>query len=217
MSDFEAARRSMVDSQLRPNQVVDVRVAEAMAEVPREMFVPDGLADVAYVDEDLPIAPGRFLMEPVVFARLLQAAAIEADDVVLDLGCGSGYSTAVLARLAATVVAMEPDADLRDKAEQARVKMAADNAVIVDGDLTAGTPGQGPFDVIFLNGAVEQIPDGLRDQLADGGRLVAVHNRGGVGVTTVLERQGERFSTRELFDAAIPLLPGFAKSPGFVF
>jgi protein-L-isoaspartate(D-aspartate) O-methyltransferase len=217
MSDFEAARRSMVDSQLKPNQVVDTRVADAMAEVPRELFVPDGLADVAYVDEDLPIGPGRFLMEPVVFARLLQAAAIEPDDVVLDLGCGTGYSTVVLARLAATVVAMEPDAELRAQAEQTLTKMGADNAVIVDGDLTAGTPGQGPFDVIFLNGAVETIPDGLRDQLAEGGRLVAVKNADGIGKTMVFERQGALFSTRELFDAAIPLLPGFAKSPGFVF
>jgi len=217
MSDFDAARRSMVDSQLKPNQVVDSRVADAMAQVPRELFVPDGLADVAYVDEDLPIAPGRFLMEPVVFARLLQAAAIEPDDVVLDLGCGTGYSTAVLARLAATVVAMEPEAALRAQAEQTMTKMGADNAVVVDGDLTAGTPLQGPFDVIFLNGAVEIIPDGLLDQLAEGGRLVAVKNSDGIGKTIVSERQGVLFSTRELFDAAIPLLPGFAKSPGFVF
>jgi protein-L-isoaspartate(D-aspartate) O-methyltransferase len=217
MSDFEAARRSMVNSQLKPNQVVDGRVADAMAQVPRELFVPNGLADVAYVDEDLPIAPGRFLMEPVVFARLLQAAKIKLDDVVLDLGCGTGYSTAVLAKLGGTVVAMEPDTELRAQAEQAMTKMSADNAVIVDGDLIEGAPGQGPFDVIFLNGSAEEIPEGLRDQLAEGGRLVAVKNIGGIGKAMVFERQGALFRARELFDASIPLLPEFAKSSRFVF
>ena len=217
MPDFAAARRSMVDSQLKPNQIVDQRVAQAMAEVPRELFVPETLAAVAYVDEDLPIAPGRFLMEPIVFARLLQAAAIEPDDIVLDLGCGTGYSTAVLARLANAVVAIEPDPDLRARAETVMAKIGADNTAIVDGDLTIGSPDHGPFDVIFLNGAAEQIPDGLVDQLADGGRLVAVQVRNGVGKTTVFERQGELVGARELFDAAIPVLPGFASRPGFVF
>ena len=217
MPDFAAARRSMVDSQLKPNQIVDQRVAQAMAEVPRELFVPETLAAVAYVDEDLPIAPGRFLMEPIVFARLLQAAAIEPNDIVLDLGCGTGYSTAVLARLANAVVAIEPDPDLRARAETVMAKISADNTAIVDGDLTIGSPDQGPFDVIFLNGAAEQIPDGLVDQLADGGRLVAVQVRNGVGKTTVFERQGDLVGARELFDAAIPVLPGFASRPGFVF
>ncbi len=217
MPDFAAARRSMVDSQLKPNQIVDQRVAQAMAEVPRELFVPETLAAVAYVDEDLPIAPGRFLMEPIVFARLLQAAAIEPNDIVLDLGCGTGYSTAVLARLANAVVAIEPDPDLRARAETVMAKIGADNTAIVDGDLTIGSPDQGPFDVIFLNGAAEQIPDGLVDQLADGGRLVAVQVRNGVGKTTVFERQGDLVGARELFDAAIPVLPGFASRPGFVF
>lgn len=217
MPDFAAARRSMVDSQLKPNQIVDQRVAQAMAEVPRELFVPETLAAVAYVDEDLPIAPGRFLMEPIVFARLLQAAAIEPNDIVLDLGCGTGYSTAVLARLANAVVAIEPDPDLRVRAETVMAKIGADNTAIVDGDLTIGSPDQGPFDVIFLNGAAEQIPDGLVDQLADGGRLVAVQVRNGVGKTTVFERQGDLVGARELFDAAIPVLPGFASRPGFVF
>ena len=217
MPDFAAARRSMVDSQLKPNQIVDQRVAQAMAEVPRELFVPETLAAVAYVDEDLPIAPGRFLMEPIVFARLLQAAAIEPNDIVLDLGCGTGYSTAVLARLANAVVAIEPDPDLRARAETVLAKIGADNTAIVDGDLTIGSPDQGPFDVIFLNGAAEQIPGGLVDQLADGGRLVAVQVRNGVGKTTVFERQGDLVGARELFDAAIPVLPGFASRPGFVF
>ena len=217
MPDFAAARRSMVDSQLKPNQIVDQRVAQAMAEVPRELFVPETLAAVAYVDEDLPIAPGRFLMEPIVFARLLQAAAIGPNDIVLDLGCGTGYSTAVLARLANAVVAIEPDPDLRARAETVMAKIGADNTAIVDGDLTIGSPDQGPFDVIFLNGAAEQIPDGLVDQLADGGRLVAVQVRNGVGKTTVFERQGDLVGARELFDAAIPVLPGFASRPGFVF
>jgi protein-L-isoaspartate(D-aspartate) O-methyltransferase len=217
MPDFDAARRSMVDSQLKPNQIVDQRVTQAMAEVPRELFVPENLAAVAYVDEDLPIAPGRFLMEPVVFARLLQAAAIKPEDVVLDLGCGTGYSTAVLARLANAVVAIEPDPDLRAKAETVMAKIGADNTAIVDGDMTVGNPDQGPFDVIFLNGAAEQIPDGLRDQLADGGRLVAVQVRNGVGKTMVFKRQGDLIGARELFDAAIPVLPGFARRPGFVF
>ena len=217
MPDFAAARRSMVDSQLKPNQIVDQRVAQAMAEVPRELFVPETLAAVAYVDEDLPIAPGRFLMEPIVFARLLQAAVIEPNDIVLDLGCGTGYSTAVLARLANAVVAIEPDPDLRARAETVMAKIGADNTAIVDGDLTIGSPDQGPFDVIFLNGAAEQIPDGLVDQLADGGRLVAVQVRNGVGKTTVFERQGDLVGARELFDAAIPVLPGFASRPGFVF
>lgn len=217
MPDFDAARRHMVDSQLKPNQVLEGRVCQAMAEVPREAFVPEPLADVAYVDEDLPIAPGRFLMEPMVFARLLQAAAIEPDDVVLDLGCGTGYSTAVLARLAATVVAVEPDPELRERAIQAMARIGADNTAIVDGDLGAGTPGQGPYDAIILNGAAEEIPDGLRDQLADGGRLVAVQVQDRVGKAMLIERHGDIFGARELFDAATPLLPGFTSQQGFVF
>jgi protein-L-isoaspartate(D-aspartate) O-methyltransferase len=217
MPYFDAARRHMVDSQLKPNQVLEGRVSQAMAEVPREAFLPEALADVAYVDEDLPIAPGRYLMEPMVFARLLQAAAIEPDDVVLDLGCGTGYSTAVLARLAATVVAVEPDPDLREWAIQAMARVGADNTAIVDGDLRTGAPSHGPYNAIILNGAAEKIPDELRNQLADGGRLVAVQVQNRIGKAMVIERYGDIFGTRDLFDAATPLLPGFTSQQGFVF
>ena len=217
MSDFAAARRNMIDSQLRPNRVLDPRVAQAMAEVPREAFVPGALGGVAYVDEDLEIAPGRYLMEPMVFGRLLQVAAIGPDDIVLDLGCGGGYSTAVLARLAGTVVAVEPDPALRAQATEAMARIGADNAAVVDGDLAAGIPGQGPYDVIVLGGAAETIPSALKEQLAEGGRLVAVLVRDGVGKATVIERQGALFGTREVFEAATPILPGLTLNKGFSF
>ena len=207
----------MVETQLRPHRVLDPRLAAAMAEIPREAFVPARLAEVAYVDDDIEVAPGRFLMEPRVFGRLLQEAAVAAGDVVLDVGCGTGYSTAVLARLAATVVALEPDAALRARATETLARLGMDNAALMDGELAAGDPAHGPYNVIFLGGAVEIVPDALRDQLADGGRLAPVVVRRGVGKATIIERHGQAFGAREVFDAATPPLPGFTRKRGFTF
>ena len=175
MPDFATARFNMVENQIRPNRVTDARVLEAMADVPRERFVPKKLQDAAYIDEDLAIADGRFLMEPAVFARLVQAAAITPDDLVLDVGCGTGYSTAVLARLAA-------------------------------------------YDAIVLGGSVDEAPRALTDQLAEGGRLVAVVTGGSaVGRGVVVLRLHGALSRRVLFDAAVPPLPEFRVERGFVF
>lgn len=223
MSIYAEARANMVDNQVRPNKVTDDRVLAAMAAVPRERFVPEKFAGIAYVDEDIAVSPDRYLMEPMVLARLLQAAAIEPADVVLDIGCATGYSTAVLARLADTVVAVESDAELAETAIALMTELDADNTAVVTGELAQGYAKQAPYDVIVLGGAVEEVPRALSDQLVEGGRLVAVvtGETGGarkrVGRATLVRRKYGTLSSRVLFDAAVPPLPGFAIQRGFVF
>ena len=158
MSEFAAARESMVLSQLQPDRVSDHRIRDAMGDVPRERFVPDHFKTVAYVDEDLEISPGRYLMEPRVFGRLIQAASIGPHDVVLDVGCGSGYSSVVIAQLAGTVVALESDQELRDLATSNLEQLSVDNVVVVSGDLSQGYATEAPYDVVFINGAVAEVP-----------------------------------------------------------
>ncbi len=218
MFDFAKARSNMIDSQLRTNKVTDTGVLEAFAAVPRERFLPEARASLAYIDEDLEVAPGRYLMEPMVLARLLQAAQIESDDVVLDVGCTTGCSTAVLARLADTVVALESDAALCERANQTLQDLGIDNAVVVTGDLTAGYQKQAPYDVILLGGAVAELPEAILSQLAEGGRLVTVMaSQAHLGQAVLVRRNAGQTSHRVLFDAAVRELPGFTVAPGFVF
>ncbi len=222
MPAYAAARTNMVENQVRPNRVTDDRVLGAMAAIPRERFVPEKFAGIAYVDEDIAVSDGRYLMEPMVLARLLQAAAIEASDVVLDIGCATGYSTAVLARLADTVVAVESDAELAETAIALMTELDADNTAVVIGEHSEGYAKQAPYDVIVVEGAVDEVPRALSDQLVEGGRLVAVVtgddqgvNR--VGRATLMRRMRSGLSSRVLFDAAVPPLPGFTIDRGFVF
>lgn len=216
MIDYTAARQNMVLSQLEPNRVTDPAVTAAMGAVPRERFVPGTLAGVAYVDEDLEIAPGRYMMEPMVLGRLLQEARVQPREAVLDIGGGTGYSAAVLARLANTVVVLEEDAGLAARASQILSSLAVD-AAVVTGPLGAGLADQGPYDVIILNGSVPEVPKVLLDQLADGGRLLAVVGQLPACRAMQFVRRGDRIVSRVLFDASLPPLPGFAAPRGFVF
>ena len=217
MPDYAAARLHMVQSQLHPNRVTDPRIFSAMTEVPRERFAPEALRDVACVDEDIAVGPGRYLMEPMVFALLVQAARVGAEDIVLDVGCGTGYSTAVLARLSGTVVALESEADLADRAQALLSQLEIANAVVVSRPLVEGYAEQGPYDVIFVNGSVARLPEALTTQLAEGGRLVAVVRSGRSGTANLVTRRDGLIASRPVFDAATPPLPEFDKRPGFVF
>ncbi len=215
--NFQAARKAMVDSQLRPNRLTDDRIAEAMLALPREQFLPKALAGVAYVDEDIPLGDGRYVMEPMVLARLLQVAEIGPEDTILHVGCGTGYASAVMAMLAGTVVALESDEALVARATDLLAEQQVANAAVVTGDLAAGLADQGPYDLVLIEGAVAEVPQALIDQIAEGGRLLAVVRGKGVGVVNLYRRENGVVGHRELFDAATPILPGFEARKSFVF
>jgi protein-L-isoaspartate(D-aspartate) O-methyltransferase len=217
MIDFTAARQAMVDCQVRPSDVTRYAIIEAMLWAPRELFVPKTRRDVAYAGAEIELAPGRVMLEPRTFAKMLEAAAIGSDDLVLDLAPGTGYSTAVIARMAEAVIAIELDADLADRAQTLLGELEVDNAVVSQGDPAAGDAAHGPYDVIFIDGAVAALPESLVGQLKQGGRLVALFRQGGVGQCCVLSRAGAGMSRRYVFDADAPLLAGFEQVTEFAF
>jgi protein-L-isoaspartate(D-aspartate) O-methyltransferase len=216
MTVYETARTRMVESQLRPNRVTDKRLLDAFLAIRREVFVPEHLQAVAYVDEDLPLGKGRHLMEPMVAARLLQAAALERTDTALIVGAGVGYEAALVAVLARSVVALEEDPELARRAREALVEHSIASVSVVEAPLPQGHRARAPYDVIFFGGAVAEVPADIGSQLADGGRLMAVVISGsGMGHATLMTRIGGSLARRILFDAATPLLPGFLPKPAF--
>jgi protein-L-isoaspartate(D-aspartate) O-methyltransferase len=214
--DHARARLNMVENQLRPNRIEDPRLIAAMREVPRERFVPKALRGVAYADEDLPLPGGRYLIEPLALARLVQAARIGPGDVVLVLGCSTGYVGAVVARLAGTVILVAPDEASGKQLESLLEELGADNMVVViNPSAETGHPDQAPFDVMLLAGSVGQVPQALLDQIGEGGRLVAVIDDGRIGKGTVFTRLHGVVGRRVQFDAQIPGLPGFESAVRF--
>jgi protein-L-isoaspartate(D-aspartate) O-methyltransferase len=217
MSDLAKIRTTMVDSQLRTNKVNDPAVLDAFLTVPREAFVPEALQGIAYVDEDLPLGGGRYLLEPMVLARLIQAAAIRRDDVVLEIGCATGYASAILGRLAKSVIAIDSDPAL---VQLAKTNLAGTrNVAVFEQKPAPGYPERAPYDVILIGGAVAEIPASILDQLAETGRLVTViENPGGaLGEAVIMQRGPSGVARRGLFEAGSHTLPGFEPVLKFAF
>lgn len=221
MSDFSTARQKMVDGQVRPSDVTDLRIIDAMLAVPRELFVPECRRALAYLDLDLDVSepgdPKRFLLKPAVIARMLQAADIKASDSVLVVGCASGYSAAVVAKLAARVTATEPDPSLAKKAADLLAKLGAANVAVSSAPAADGNPSHAPYDVIVLDGATEIVPERLYEQLAEAGRLVGVFAMSQPPRAEIVTHSYVGFGNRGLFDATAPVLPGLERAPAFVF
>jgi protein-L-isoaspartate(D-aspartate) O-methyltransferase len=223
MIDFQEARRAMVDGQVRTSDVTDLGLITAMLEIPREAFVPEARAALAYLDRDVVIAdatataPARYLIKPMVLARLIQAANPNPRDNVLVIGAGTGYATAVLSRLAGKVVALEENESLFQQAQSVLSSLGGHNVTVVHGPLAQGAPASAPYDVILIDGGAEMVPDLLCGQLTSGGRLVAVVQSGPLGKAKLFQPVNGKCSGRELFDANAPVLPGFSLAPAFVF
>ena len=222
MVDVAEQRANMVENQVRPSDVADRRILSAMQDTPREHFVPPELVSLAYMDEDVPLntpAQGdesRWLMAPRVLAKLLQLADIGEDDRVLDVGIGTGYSAALLGKMASSVIALESEPGLANEASRTLKGLAIDNVDVVTGDLAAGCPDHAPFDVVILGGAIDVPPEALLDQLKDGGRLVAIVHQDGLGKAVIWRRLGRSLDRWIVFDAAAKPLPGFQPAPEFV-
>jgi protein-L-isoaspartate(D-aspartate) O-methyltransferase len=225
MSGFSTARLKMVDGQVRPSDVTDIRIIDAMLAVPREAFVPENKRALAYLDLDLDVSEGgqaqgqakRFLIKPVVLAKMLQAAEIKQTDRVLVVGCATGYAAAVIAQFAGQVTATESDPALAAKATAVLAQNGCGNVAVRTVAAADGDPANGPYDVIVLNGATEIVPERLYGQLQGGGRLVGVFAMSQPQRATIVTSSHGDFGSRALFDAAVPVLPGLERVPAFVF
>ena len=215
MTDFAAARRHMVDGQIRTTDVTDLRVISAMLEVPRERFMQPASVSLAYLDLDVPVGGGRRLLRPMVLAKLIQAAELEAGDCVLDVGCATGYGAALLGRIAGDVVALEQDTGLAKTAGDSLLSQP--NVSVVTGTLAEGWAQNAPYDVVVLEGATEIVPHALCQQLKNGGQLVCVLGAGPGSKAMLYTRSSGEVGGRPVFDATAALLPGFAETPVFAF
>ncbi|MEJ6389414.1 protein-L-isoaspartate O-methyltransferase family protein [Gymnodinialimonas ulvae] len=217
MPDFTQRRVTMVDTQVRPSDVTKFPILDAMLRVPREAYVPDAKRDIAYADTPVDLGGARQLLDARAIAKLLEALTPAPTDLVLEIGASTGYTTALLASMAEAVVAVEEDEDLARDAEAALAEQGVDNAALVTGPLSDGSPKHGPFDMIMIFGGVQDVPVTLLDQLKDGGHIAAIFMDGALGEARVGVKTGGQVSWRMVFNATAPVLPGFENAPSFAF
>ena len=216
MTDYQTRRKTMVDTQIRPSDVTKFPIIEAFLSVPREKFVPDGKREAAYIGENFKIGQSRVILEPRTLAKLLDALDIRNDELVLDIGPGLGYSSAVISPMAEVVIAVEDDSSMANEAVETLTEVGADNVVIQIGKLEDGAPEHGPYDVIILQGGVEKIPSSIVNQLKNGGRVGAIFVEEGLGTAKIGFKLNDKINWRYSFNAAAPVLPGFFKQKDFV-
>ncbi|WP_412562236.1 protein-L-isoaspartate O-methyltransferase family protein [Thalassobius sp. MITS945101] len=215
MTDYAARRTMMVDTQIRPSDVTKFPIIDAMLAVPREEFVPGDKVEAAYVGENIDLGGGRVVLEPRTLAKMLDALDIQNDELVLDLGCGLGYSSAVIARMAEAVVAVEDDEDRAEEAQAALARVGADNVALHIGAVAEGAAQHGPYDVIVLQGAAEHVPDEILNQLKEGGRIAALMAEGALGTVKIGYKIDGAMSWRFAFNAGAPVVPGFERHRAF--
>lgn len=215
MPDYATLRRTMVDTQIRPSDVTRFPVIDAFLAVPRELFVPAERRDAAYAGENIEIGPGRVLLDPRTLAKMIEALDVEPDDLVLDIGAGTGYPAAVLSHLAEAIVAVEEDPGLAREAEVTLGEIEADNVAVVAASLAEGAPQHGPYDAIIIEGAIETLPEAIMAQLKDDGRIVAIFEEDRLGICRVGIKSGETISWRHGFHAGAPVLAGFEAPRAF--
>ncbi|WP_323768172.1 protein-L-isoaspartate O-methyltransferase [Marinovum sp.] len=215
MTDYAQRRTFMVDTQIRPADVTKFPIIDAMLAIPREVYTPRDKREAAYVGENLEFAPGRVMLEPRTLAKMLDGLAITGGELVLDIGAGYGYSAAVMARMAEAVVAVEDEADRVTEAQGALSENGSDGVIMHEAALEAGAPEHGPYDVIVIEGGIEQLPEAIADQLKEGGRIAALFMEGQLGTVRIGYKQNGAISWRFAFNAAAPVLPGYQKSAEF--
>lgn len=217
MTDYKTARTAMVDCQIRPSDVTKYTIIEAFLTTPREAYVPSAKRPVAYAGDHISLENGRTLLDARTFAKMLDALNVQSNELVLDLGCGLGYSTAILAAMAEAVVSVESDTKMAAEASATLTEQSIDNAYVTTGPLTEGNKKNGPYDVIILQGSVDQVPDALIDQLKDGGRICAIFRDKNYGECRIGYKSRQKLSWRSVFNASAPLINGFETKPEFKF
>lgn len=216
MADYKTRRKIMVDTQIRPSDVTKFPIIDAFLFVPREKFVPDGKREAAYIGENFQIGQSRVILEPRTLAKLLDALDIHNDELVLDIGTGLGYSSAVISLVAEVVIAVEDNSSLASEAEEILSEIGADNVVVEVNKLEEGAPEHGPYDVIIIQGGIEEIPGSISKQLKNGGRIGAIFIEEGLGTAKIGFKLNDKINWRYSFNAAAPILPGFSKQKDFV-